>query len=375
MKKLLICGAVLAAATVTLSTSAFALDRANTAQKGSLLVFPKIDVSEGSETIIRIENTYPRSVQVECYFQNATKYYRSVEFDLTGFQPMTLKASDYLPSGTGPFPTAADPSSPYYVENANYVGELKCWAVFKDGTSQISWNHLTGSATVLVYDDPSAWQYTAWAFRCLNPTTEGVACGTTPGTLQLNGTDYEYCPKKLTIGFAPYRDEDSIQRRGRVYYDDTDLSIASCNQDFRQERDLTYTKLKFNVWNEDEFRLNGAYQCIDSWVEKDLRHIQYAGDNFSYSVLGTKAARFVVTGHGSAADDDLCSYYYNGSYYRPFTQTAGLVGVIMTEIQFPTENNGEHQTTAGTNLVGFGEIAGSIQYDTLEVVEQGPTSN
>jgi hypothetical protein len=371
MKKLLICGAVLAAA--ALITSAFALDRANTAQKGSLLIFPKIDVSEGSETIVRIENTYWRPVRVECYFQNATKYHRSVEFYLTPFQPKTIKASDYLPSDTGPFPYADDSNSPYYVENANYVGELKCWAVSKDTTGQMSWNHLTGSATVLVYDDPSAWEYTAWALRCLNPTTPGVACGTTPGNLQLNGTDYEYCPKKLTIGFAPYRDGDSIPRRGRVNYDDTDLTIATCNQDFRQDGDLTYTKLQFDVWNEDEYRLNGAYQCMDSWIEKDLRHIQHNGDNFSYSVLDTKAARFVVRGVGSFADDTICSYYD----FRPFTQAAGLVGVIMTEIQFPTENNGGvHQATAGTNLVGFGEIAGSIQYDLLEgVEEQLPASN
>jgi hypothetical protein len=354
MKKLLICGAVLAAA--TLSTSAFALDRANTAQKGSLLIFPKIDVSEGSETIVRIENTYWRHVNVQCYWQNGTKAYRSQEFHLTPFQPLTLKASQFLPSSTGPFRQADNSSSIYYVENATDVGELKCWAVSKDGLSEMSWNHLAGSATILEYDDATAWSYTAWAFRCLTPTTPGALCGTTPGNLEL-GSEYDACPKKLTIGFAPYKDEER-RNSHRVVYDDTDLSIATCNQDFRQRRALTYTKLTFDVWNEDEYRFNGAHQCMDSWVEKELRNVQTDEDNFSYDVLGTKAARFVVKALGSREDDDLCT----DAYVIPSTQNAGLVGVISTEIQFPSLD-GEREAVAGTNLVGFGQMAGNIQYD------------
>jgi hypothetical protein len=364
MKKLLICGAVLAAA--TLSTSAFALDRANTAQKGSLLIFPKIDVSEGSETIVRIENTYWRHVNVQCYWQNGTKAYRSQEFHLTPFQPLTLKASQFLPSSTGPFRQADNSSSIYYVENATDVGELKCWAVSKDGLSEMSWNHLAGSATILEYDDATAWSYTAWAFRCLTPTTPGALCGTTPGNLEL-GSEYDACPKKLTIGFAPYKDDERNRRGSRLVYDDTDLTIATCNQDFRQRRELTYTKLKFDVWNEEETRFNGAHQCIDSWVEKQLRNVQTDYDNFSYDVLGTKAARLVVRGVGSNEDDNLCEDdegYATGDVnpFRPSTQPAGLVGVISTEIQFPSDN-GEREAVAGTNLVGFGEMAGNIQYD------------
>jgi hypothetical protein len=356
---------VLAAA--TLSTSAFALDRANTAQKGSLLIFPKIDVSDSSgrtETIVRIENTYWRHVNVQCYWQNGTKAYRSQEFSLTPFQPLTLKASQFLPSSEGPFHRASTSDSIYYVENANQVGELKCWAVSKDGLSEMSWNHLTGSATILDYGNAAAWSYTAWAFRCLTPTTPGALCGTTPGNLEL-GSEYDACPKKLTIGFAPYKDDERNIQGSRLVYDDTDLTIATCNQDFRQRRELTYTKLTFDVWNEEETRFNGAHQCMDSWVEKQLRNVQTDDDNFSYDVLGTKAARLVVKGVGSSEDDNLCEYdefdaTEGSSSFRPSTQNAGLVGVISTQIQFPGE---EREAVAGTNLVGFGELPGNIYYD------------
>jgi hypothetical protein len=386
MKKLLICGAVLAAA--TLSTSAFALDRANTAQKGSLLIFPKIDVSKYSETIVRLENTYYTYVNVQCYWQNATKAYRSQEITLTPFQPVTIRASTYLPDWKGKFWKPTNERSAYYVENAKEVGELKCWAVTKEDGAEMSFNHLTGSATILEYDDATAWTYTAWAFRCLSPTTEKALCGTTPGNLELNGSEYEKCPSRLTVGFAPFKDYgDSKFGRGghRVMVDDTDLTVATCNQDYRvEDRALSYTTLVFDVWNEHEDRYDGASQCMNSWIEKQLGDIQTASDNFSYGVLGTSAARMRIRALGGDSFDDDCEEH-DKTGFRPSTEDAAIVGVISTEIQFPNKCSQdsvceelveEREAVAGTNLVGLGdEFDGNIRFTPRGGVPQGPVGN
>jgi hypothetical protein len=353
MKKLLICGAVLAAATATLSTSAFALDRANTAQKGSLLVFPKVDVSPGRDTLIRIENGYYAGVDVKCYWQNGTKQSSDFQFKLTKFQPYVIIASETFPRGYGPLGVEYGPTD---------RGELKCWAVSYDGQAEISWNHLSGSATIFDFERGSAHEYTAWAFRCLaeanNPRAE---CGTTPGVLLMDGTEYDYCPLKLTTGFSPTNAFGGLF--GPSY-----LTVATCNQDFRQDKELFFTKLDFKVWREDEKQFTGAYQCIDSWYETTLDGVENNPQNFSQFILGNNA-RFVVKGVQSTA----CNPEYP-------TSNAGLVGVIATEIgggsldSTPPGPSGTINGVAGTNLVGFGEIPGFVAYDTADTIPEGPVA-
>ena len=51
-----------------LSFSAFAGPVGNTSQKGSLLIFPKIDVSDAHETIVRLTNDGKGNVRVKCYY-------------------------------------------------------------------------------------------------------------------------------------------------------------------------------------------------------------------------------------------------------------------------------------------------------------------
>jgi hypothetical protein len=339
MKKLLVCGAVLAAA--TLSTSAFALDRANTGQKGSLLVFPKVDVSPGRDTLIRIENGYPGSVDVKCYWQNGTKQISDFQFRLTKTQPHVIIASETFPWQYGPLP------APYYGPTDR--GELKCWAVSSNGQAEISWNHLSGSATILDFEVGTAHEYTAWAFRCLaaagNPKAE---CGTTPGTLSLDGAEYDFCPLKLTTGFSPTGAFGGL-------FGASQLHIATCNQDFRQDRDLWFTKLDFKVWREDEQLFTGAYSCIDSWHETTLDGVQNNPQNFSQSILGDNA-RLVVKGVASS----VCPVPFYG-----VNANAGVVGVIATSIG---------ADVAGTNLVGFGEISGFVAYDKADPVPEGPAS-
>jgi len=333
----------------TLSVPAFAVDKGNHSQKGSLLVFPKIDVSEGRETLVRIENGFFRPVLVQCYWQNGTKYNESFQFELSANEPKLIFASQYFPTSVGPNPLPAPNGEDY-----THVGELKCWAVTKDGTDKLSWNHLMGTATIVDVPSNTSWAYTAAAFRCLANLTEGALCdeaGGLPGRLALDGTEYEYCASKLSIGFSP---KGSV----RGAFGQSDLTVSGCTQDFRQDATPHYTKLQFDVWNANENRFDGAYQCIDSWWETPLDLIKHNPENFSFGKLGTDWARFEVRGVASTQ----CTVT---------TENVGLVGVLATQTLLnPT---GPYPfTVSGTNLVGFGQIAGSIDWDPQEVAPQQP---
>ncbi len=95
-----------AVAVALLSTSAFAVSPyGNTNQKGSLLVFPLIDISDGKDTLIRITNDYSSDVDIKCYYQSTdrgnykVKYRADLSFNLTKFQPGHWWASTGRSSG------------------------------------------------------------------------------------------------------------------------------------------------------------------------------------------------------------------------------------------------------------------------------------
>ena len=106
------------------------------------------------------------------------------------------------------------------------------WAVNKDG-EEISWNHLTGDATVVNYRDRTAWEYNAWAFQCVTNVVEGAPCGSIAGEINLNGLEYDACPSKLLLDFYAV---DSFAFNGpRAVQIDTDVTRHPASTDIRQE--------------------------------------------------------------------------------------------------------------------------------------------
>jgi hypothetical protein len=73
----------------------------------------------------------------------------------------------------------------------------------------------------------------------------------------------------------------------------------------RQDRIPTCTKAKFDIWNENETKFTGAYQCLKCWYEGFLNEIGspsgFGGEKFSYWTLKTSAARFRVQSASNAA--------------------------------------------------------------------------
>jgi hypothetical protein len=332
---------------------------ANTSQKGSLLVFPKIVTTNDStgtwDTIITISNDLARGTNIKCYWVNSKQEIQDFQIIMTINQPMVFRASDGTGSTTIP---------PFF---RNDVGELKCWAVDFPGQIAQAWNHLYGTATVVNYTYGTAFEYNAFAFTARNlvtPLTGSIpAMGPPPplpgsGNLKLAGLPsdptnvnkryYDACPSYLTFNFFA-QDTSEVQsltldRKGTVRYGKTDLTLVPCLEDLRQERTPTCTKAKFDIWNENETKYTGAYQCIKCWFEGFLNQIGtvdspygkdsgFGGEKFTLQSLHTPLGRARVTPQKSTVCDnvfvdggkDLCT---GGQVVSP------LLGLVVTQVEF-----------------------------------------
>jgi hypothetical protein len=347
------------------SSPAFAAQNvANTSQKGSLLIWPEItvDVENASDTVVEISNDQNATVQVECNYINQRK--GRVDFDFSLSAKQTLSWDVLTGKSDVSFSAPLFPSSGTFPGNAA-EGELVCFAVDAGVANQISWNHLTGTATVIDTDDADALQalqafrYNAWAFaaRCtLCPgglATDNTIQGTA-GDLVLNGNGdgtYDECPAYNIVNFSP-----NGAAVGPLNTIDNDLAVISCNQDLRQDFVLNLTKLQFTVWNEFENSFTGSYQCVDSVNFVPLSATDNSAllnpSNFDFSTLRTANARYQVAGVASTQ----C----------PGSRPAALLGVANSSVGINT-STGEDQEL-GSTTQGAGGAAGFVLWDPAGVV-------
>ena len=209
--------------------------------------------------------------------------------------------------------------------------------------------------------------YGAYAFAAKQPFGSSVGTG---GTLLLDGTThYDACPQYLVTNFMP-----ATTKWG------PDLALSPCREDLRQDRTPTCTKAKFDVWNENEVKFTGAYQCIKCWFEGELDDLGtldkrwgtftgFGGDKFTFGALRTEVARFRVQGVASSVckgkfmdgKTDLCP---NGAAPSP------LLGVLLfNEYLGPSYSIpvlGIAPTGAGLDGSGF------IQWDTAGSTPEAP---
>jgi hypothetical protein len=318
VRKTALIALVMVVALVGMANLASAVNNvANTNQKGSLLIFPLVQLAwyepegyyEPGETYITIGNDYPGEVWVKCYWVDWDQNIEDFMFRLTPNQPVWFKASDG--EGTVSVPPFGAP-----------MGELKCWAVNAEGTEQISWNHLYGSALVVNYYGiyPQGFQYSAYSFAA--KPARGAIVGT-GGELLLNGVQYDMCPSYLVENFI-------AQQEGPPEFEPV-LTLVPCKQDLRQDRIPTCTKAKFDVWNENETKYTGAWRCLKCWAEFELGEINFDGkgygaDKFLRESLHTWLGRFRVTGQASS----VC----NGKFDCRSAQVATpFLGVLWHELE------------------------------------------
>jgi hypothetical protein len=346
---------VIAIGVLLCGSSAFAAQNVgNTSQKGSLLIFPNIDVTPGWDTIVRISNDANTGVDVTCYYMNERKGRRDFHFRMTRKQPIWFSVG--LHSGTFPvaaFPTDANPLIPGVVTK----GVLACWATDVALSAQISHNHLSGNATVSLIVGPEqvAYTYPSWNF-----TARDVAAGATvgtPGRLDLTGASgaYDACPSYLIGHFSPsgatVRTSNGDNAVGSTF-----LNVAGCNLDFKQDYIPHFTKLKLEVWNEQEVKFTGAYECADSTEQVILTTADVAPENFVVDVVQSAAAQLKVKGVASTQCPPVAGRA---------TENSGLVGTLFTAVgNFANGDIG----FVGTSMNGAGTQSGFILWDAQDAV-------
>jgi hypothetical protein len=341
---------------------------ANTSQKGSLLIFPLIDVdpADSSNTLIEISNDQNAQVQLECNYVNEKK--GRVDFGVHLSAKGTASWEVLTGIGendTGVFHAPLFPSDGTFRGNSA-KGELVCFAVDVSFQNQIAWNHLTGTATVVNLADPDAnqkkqaFRYNPWAFAARTtagpPAPDGTVQGKA-GDLELTGGGdgtYDACPAYNIATFMP-----NGAKLNGVTTLDNDLSVVSCNQDLRQDFTLHLTKLRFTVWNAKETPFSGSWECVDSVTSvafgpSDRSTGLVKGSNFDFSVLGTANARFQVKGVAST------------QCLPEVTESAGLLGVLTSAVALGTDTSEDQEI--GSTTQGAGAQSGFVFWDPAGTV-------
>jgi hypothetical protein len=352
MRRLFATVAALALALALPAGASAAPNITNVNQKGSLLIFPDIDVRGTTTTIVRIANDGGSAIDVKCVWIDGNKNRADFIVTLTRDQVIWIDAAtgegtthvNRFPASRSngfdnPFLTVGnesnDGSEPYR------AGLLACFAINEGAEGQVKWNHLVGRAIVLDPEQGWAYEYTAYAFF-VQGGLERDPVGT-PGRLELNGVEYDACPLYLTGQFSPA--DTPLPDQTEVVFNR--LALAGCTLNLNQDWTPVYTKLQFDVWNGDEIKFTGAYECADSWHELAFGDVDAASGNFLLSNLGTLAARYRVQGVKSTECETS----------RIKTQAVGLVGVQVTGLL------GEGPMLAGTTLHGSGKFAGRVVWD------------
>ena len=141
---------------------------------------------------------------------------------------------------------------------------------------------------------------------------------------------------------------------GPVGSPNTQVTLASCNQDLRQNFTPTVTKLTWTFWNQDEQARTGTHKCADSWYETDFSD-DVKWPFAQWRNLGTNAAYFRIE---TTADTSTCTGATTSSYVGIIRESFDDPDTIDEETGLPTLG-----LVRGTNLTGRGVASGVIKYD------------
>jgi hypothetical protein len=266
---------------------------------------------------------------------------------------------------TPPFPdeTADNIPAPPQLNSKPYPrGMLACWVVDAPAINQLKYNHLSGTATVW-HPIIGGYEYNAYAFFVptgldLQPVCAGPQppCVPTPGEINLNGVEYDQCPQFLIGQFTPEGVPPLAQPADAPVILGNRLAVVGCTINLKQDWIPVFTKLRFDVWNEDEVRFSGAFECADGWHETEFTSppivrsggwIDAGAQNFTFAALQTYAARYRVEGVKSTQCplDNVT------------TQTNGLMGVQSSFLGSPVFD------AIGSTLTVSGKVTGKISWD------------
>ena len=350
---------------------------ADTSRKGSLLIFPKVELRwnlsgyQVQDTFLSLSNTYPDDVRVQLYFVNGDPPLPEIPPDRSHFgwnwvdnwitftanEPTYWSVTSGNPKGVIPFEYLDPTGNPLLrgrpandgTGDRVLRGFVLAWAVNGVG-DEIRWNHLTGKATIVNYMHGAVWEYNAYAFPVTGDHVHGAPTGT-PGQLLLNDAEYEYCADQLLFDFFAVGSTALSGELSPVIVD-TDLTLLPLQLDLRQDSAGPITTLaKFDIWNLNEVKFSNTQRCTTFW-EQQLLSFYGAPNHFLLSNLQTDAGKARVDG----AEEQTC----NGSLYAP------LIGMLAKILSF---NGGADLSMDGVSLAGAGTESGSIHFDPPEPPE------
>lgn len=341
--------------------------RATTDQKGSVLIFPKVDVRwypAGNllqDTFIELSNDYPDDVHVTTYFVSEHCLREYADFDLTANQPKLIRLSTLV--------EGAEPRYPDPAGSGDWV--VRGWYIMIATNllrEEIRWNHLTGLATLVHYGEGSAWEYKPWAFqtRCVEQGEQPIDCagvlangvcavgasgnggpgyrndvlGGIAGRLDFDGFQYDLPPAELLMQFI------ASGATAFGYTHETDVALLPLNQDLRQGGlGPPVTKVLARVWNEDETSF-AHERCIVCWDETLLSTWSWI---FTHPFLQTDAGHAHLDGVASALCEDSTEH--------------ALLGVVSRLLTCVPQ---DERLRTGVSMTGIGREAATILFDPLD---------
>ena len=399
--------------------------RIDTTQKGSLLIFSKVEIKWDAagnlvqDTFLDFSNDYPAGVSVQAYFINGDielaetrdgddEVIQEFEpgwntadcrFSLTANQPHFWSAANGSDK-CQPFdvldedgPGRPDPET----SGATRIlrGYVVMWAVRFNAEGnlweEIRWNHLKGDAVIVNYENGTAWEYNAWAAQarcgahgeplldCIQFDENGVCCDAEviPGNLDLDGFQYDVAFDTLLLDF--YGTGSTVLSGGGVTASvNTDLTVHAVDADLRQDGcGPVLTKVEAEIWNEFESKFSGTRRCVCCWDQtllSDWSRSEVIPNHFRRSALRTDKGKARLDGVGSNECDyeELCGPTafqkmwscgadFAGGPGAGLSHDAAILGLSTKFIAF-SGGITEH-ATAGMNLVGAGREAATIEAD------------
>jgi hypothetical protein len=334
-----------------------------------LLIYSRVSLrwtSSGAlkqDTFIELTNDYPGDVRVQMYFIQGDPDTGQIGGErphpgcnfvdnaiaLTANEPAYWSCATGLPKGVSPF-SILDPGPPpgRLADDGSgdrvVRGYLLAWAVNSAG-QEISWNHLSGAATLVDYPTSSAWEYAPWAFQA-NLAQHGQPTDARPGALLINGGEYDCGFSQLMFNVPAIGSAFGAPGHPATV-EEVELTLHPIFADFREVGfPRPTTRAEFTVWNQNEIKLTGLSRFITCWYQVRLSAIGNP-NHFLLANLQTDRGKVMVDGLPSLN----CS--------TPVLPEP-LLGVIATRIRF---GNGK-AVEAGDTLTGMGCEEAAILYDT-----------
>lgn len=230
----------------------------------ALLVYPLIESTGGRDTRIEIVNLSGDPQQLNCFFVEGSACVEIGFFlSLTPYQPLSWLASSGLYDLT-----SGSAAPPFFGE-----GELKC-VVIPAHPEVASHNAIQGRATTFGPDGRTV-SYSAVGFQRLSD-------GDFTGTVDLNGTTYAPCPRKLHF--------DVLTETSTAA---SDVVVVPCSEDLLLQQPTTLT-VQVLVVNEFEQTYSASY----SFTCFDRRTLAEIADPLTRVIAGTDTAQLILRGIG-----------------------------------------------------------------------------